>query len=1136
MEHSTSGIGDSSSATAASHLKVKTKASLNRAVSACALTLEPLEQRVLMSAAPPVVQIKWAGHSSLVFEDQYVAQTKPGVDFNAVAARQGFTDLRNLGAPDLWQFNSTRPVAWVSRWSHLSPNVVSVSPNYRGTIDATIPNDPFFPRDIADPNALQWHLNNLGQRITNITGPFDTGTPTPGVPGADIHATQAWDITTGSNQAKQLVIVSATSGTFTLSYAGTPTAAIAFNASALAVQTALDAILPAGITSTVTLTNNTYSIQFTGPASTRFQQLIADGTGLIPGTITVTENDLVVGIMDTGIDLNHPDLVPNLFTNPGEAAGVAADGIDNDGNGYADDVHGWDFFDNKADVTDLNGHGTHVSGIVGAVGNNGIGTVGVNWNIKLLPLDVSAGGDAVSFAAALAGLSYATQMKHMYDTSGGVLGANLVAINASFGGGQFPFDHVFSEAIERLNAAGILFVAAAGNDAINVDNSFDFPAKFSLTHPGVVTVAATDNQDNLAFFSNTGAQTALLGAPGVSIYSTTPTYPVTLTTEAGLSSSFGVLSGTSQATPTVTGILALEKAANPNATLVQLRQALLNGVDQVPSLMGNPSGGARQVFTGGRANAYKALLNILNPFLQTDTDTQGNWNSPGGSAPQLYGAQGVFIAGESTTFPAIANGSITGATSVLIKDSTRDPRALQTIDGSTHIAGALVSSTSMTFDFNFTDGKAHQVALYMVDYDLKRRSEKIDVVDPITGQLISGEQGQQNVTNFARGKYFIYELRGHVQLRVTRLSGPNAVVNGIFIDPAQTNPLQFISTDSTTAGSWRNRYGSQGAYVVGASPAFPDFVINTTSGAGTVVRQKSTKNPTALENPNDVNHSIMAYLVTPTSMTLDMTLTDSKPHRVTLYVADYENLRREERIEILDPNTLAVESETTVSDFARGKYVTFELSGHHLIRITKMSGLGGAVLSGVFFDAPPSTQASYAGIDTVTRGNWKTNYGADGSYVVGDTLTNGVTSFNLPLTADQDTANVIDSVDVNLIGTVPLVLHSNSRDRNALLKTNALFSADRIIAGLYTHTTETIDLKFNDAKIHRLSLYAWDSDKEHRDELITVTDANGNPLATQKLANFQNGKYITFDVTGHVQVQVARTAGDTAVINGIFFD
>ncbi|MFZ9824795.1 MAG: S8 family peptidase, partial [Gemmataceae bacterium] len=203
--------------------------------------------------------------------------------------------------------------------------------------------------------------------------------------------------------------------------------------------------------------------------------------------ISTGTRNTIVAVIDSGVDYTHPDLAANMWRNAGEIAG---DGVDNDGNGYVDDMYGYDFANNDSNPMDDNGHGTHVAGTIGAVGNNGIGVAGVSWNTRIMALKFLSANGSGSTASAISALNYAVQM-----------GAKVS--NNSWGGGGFS--SLLSTAISNARNAGHIFVAAAGNSATNNDVTANYPSNY--TQDNVVAVAATDSRDALASFSSYGATT-----------------------------------------------------------------------------------------------------------------------------------------------------------------------------------------------------------------------------------------------------------------------------------------------------------------------------------------------------------------------------------------------------------------------------------------------------------------------------------------------------------------------------------------------------------------------------------------------------------------------------------------------------
>jgi subtilisin family serine protease len=286
--------------------------------------------------------------------------------------------------------------------------------------------------------------------------------------------------------------------------------------------------------------------------------------------VTTGSPSVAVAVVDTGMDATDPDLAPNLYTNPGESGGGReTNGIDDDGDGRIDDVHGWDFVDGDNQPQDGNGHGTHVAGTVGARGNDGNGVAGVSWSTSLMPLRVLDDSGSGFVSDAVTAYSFAARS-----------GARIV--NASLGGSSFS--RAEDDAIAA--APDTLFVVAAGNDAQDNDTSPDYPCDYDL--PNVVCVAATDENDALASFSNYGATNVDLAAPGVDIVSTWP------------GNRYALSSGTSMATPHVSGAAALVLAHSPSLTTAGVRAALLGSVDAVPALAG-------EVATGGRLDVAAAL-------------------------------------------------------------------------------------------------------------------------------------------------------------------------------------------------------------------------------------------------------------------------------------------------------------------------------------------------------------------------------------------------------------------------------------------------------------------------------------------------------------------------------------------------
>jgi len=222
---------------------------------------------------------------------------------------------------------------------------------------------------------------------------------------------------------------------------------------------------------------------------------------------TAPAQEIVVCVADTGVDITHPDLAPNVWTNPGEIPG---NGVDDDGNGYVDDIHGYDFASNTATITDSSYHGTHVAGTIAAAGRNARGVIGLQFKAKILPMKLSTDGKYMLSSAIVSACNYAVAMK--------AKGINIVAFNASYGGASYSVSEY--NAALALRNAGIILCAAAGNEKANNDAVATYPANYNLSN--VISVASVDARNGLSTFSNYGATMVDLAAPGTEIFSTVP--------------------------------------------------------------------------------------------------------------------------------------------------------------------------------------------------------------------------------------------------------------------------------------------------------------------------------------------------------------------------------------------------------------------------------------------------------------------------------------------------------------------------------------------------------------------------------------------------------------------------------------
>jgi subtilisin family serine protease len=378
--------------------------------------------------------------------------------------------------------------------------------------------------------------------------------------------------------------------------------------------------------------------------------------------ITTGSDSVVVAVIDSGIDIDHPDLAQNIWTNPGEVAGNR---IDDDHNGYVDDVHGWDFIGNDNDPSDVLGHGTHAAGIIGARGNNSLGVVGVNWRVKLVPLKFISDSGFGSTSNAIRAFQYARQ--------------NGIRISNNSWGSP-GFSQAMYDAVKSLQAAGHLAVCAAGNETSNNDLTPLYPGSFDLDN--VISVTSITSSESMSDFSNYGPTSVDLGAPGASILSTAP------------DNQYDYASGTSMAAPFVTGVAALVASKNPTWTHSRLRAAILDTVRPIPALSG-------KTVTGGTLDLYAALRSsvVLPTYTLSPTALEFDRQTPVGdtSAPQT-----VTLTNTSTVPLPIRNVALGNSNSEQF--------------GFTHDCGASVAagaSCALSVVFKPRDGGAMKATLHI---------------------------------------------------------------------------------------------------------------------------------------------------------------------------------------------------------------------------------------------------------------------------------------------------------------------------------------------------------------------------------------------------------------------------------------
>jgi subtilisin family serine protease len=370
--------------------------------------------------------------------------------------------------------------------------------------------------------------------------------------------------------------------------------------------------------------------------------------------ITNGSTNVIVAVVDSGIRHTHQDLAAQMWLNPGE---IATNGVDDDRDGIVDNVYGLNAINNSGNTSDDNSHGTHVSGTIGAAANNAGAVVGVCWKVRLMAckfLD-STGNGYTSDAVECIDFAVAN-------------GARV--INCSWGGGDYS--QALFNSLSAARTAGVLVIVAAGNDGFNNDAMPTYPASYNLDN--LIVVAAIDQSDGLANFSNYGSTSVDLAAPGVGIYSCT----------AASDLAYDTYKGTSMAAPHVTGVTALLLAQTPGLSLATLRQRLLGSTVFLPSLSG-------RCVTGGRVDAFKALSTVPDGIMEISTTTSSSPPFNPGSSVNFF----VNISDLSPVTNATVSGGIVGGSSLSFVNNGVSPDA--TAADGTYSAAMNVPSTGTNF-------------------------------------------------------------------------------------------------------------------------------------------------------------------------------------------------------------------------------------------------------------------------------------------------------------------------------------------------------------------------------------------------------------------------------------------------------
>jgi hypothetical protein len=521
----------------------------------------------------------------------------------------------------------------------------------------------------------------------------------------------------------------------------------------------------------------------------------------------------------------------------------------------------------------------------------------------------------------------------------------------------------------------------------------------------------------------------------------------------------------------------------------------------------------------------------LNPFVATgtatsvtlDTTTQGNWHG-------VYGSNGYNVIAGTVAYPSYVTVTPSGANTANW-GSTTDVRALYTSATSTNReAGAWYNpTTTFLIDMVFNDGQQHQVALYFLDWDTTRRAETVSVQDANGVPLAD----TQNVTNFHNGEYLVWQLSGHVQIRVSNLNtgNANAVVSGLFFDttaPANSFTLTGPSGGALNAASSNFTVTPNGTYngTITITPSGGGLstpialTFNNSAASQTFTITPTAVGPVTLTPSNSgtlTNPSALSYATPPGAPTIgtatagsgQATVSFTAPtstggSTITSYTATCGS-----------QSVSGAASPITVTGLSNGTSYTCTVTASNAVGISAPSAASNSV-------TPSSTgtttgTATFVALDTTTQGTWQGVYGANGYNVI-----NGTVAYPSYVTVTPSGANTATWA-------------SSTTDVRALF--SSATSTNRIATAWYNPTTSfLIDLVFNDGQQHQVAVYCLDWDTTKRAETVTIQDANGVLLNTQNVSNFHNGEYLVWQLSGHVQIRVnSLSPNANAVVSGLFF-
>ncbi|MEC8554359.1 MAG: Ig-like domain-containing protein [Planctomycetota bacterium] len=775
-------------------------------------------------------------------------------------------------------------------------------------------------------------------------------------------------------------------------------------------------------------------------------------------------SSIVVGVIDSGVEYTHPDLVDNIWTNTGEIAG---NGIDDDGNGFVDDFYGWDFENDDNDPTDTNGHGTHVAGTIGAKGNNSIGVTGVGWNASLMSLKVIGTGTNADVARAI---DYATDN-----------GAKITNNSYGYAGTNVGGSRVISSAIGRAKNAGVLYVVAAGNSRSNIpasdmDGNFNsWPAEYSKVHDNVITVAAIDEGGAFASYSHWGDQSVQIAAPGTQIGSTY--------TQGG----YVYSSGTSMAAPHVAGAAALLWAEQPSFTYLQIKDAILDNtraehLDRV----GNgvlDLGAAMAAIAGGQNGA---------PTANDDTATVDEDNSIGISVlGNDSDPDGDILTVASFTNPS--NGSVSNSNNVLtytpnVNYNGSDSFTYTINDGNNNTATATVNVTINAVNDNpvanndsvFTNENA------AVSINVLSNDTDVDGDSLFVSALTNGSNGSVSNNNNGTVTYtpnngffgtdtFTYTVSDGV---ATDTATVTVTVNEVNDPPTANNDSATVNEDNSVAISVLSNDSDPDGDTLTVS-SFTNPINGSVSNSNNVL----TYTPNANYNGSD---------------SFTYTINDGNGNNATATVNVTVNAVNDNPVANNDSATTLENTAVSVNVVANDN----DVDGDALSVSGVSNPLNGSVTNNSDGTVTYTPNNGYVGSDTFTYTI------SDGSLTATATVSVTVNGVNDPPTA------VNDSADVNEDSSVAVSVLNNDSDPDGDALTVDAFTnpSNGLVSNSNNVLTYTPNANYNGNDSFTYTISDGNGGSATATVNVTVAAVNDNPVAVNDSATTDQDNAITISV------------------------